>query len=98
MPDCAHCRHEWSYGETLKKSFQMKMVCPYCKQDNYHSARGRKRSMMTSVVLAPAIILFGTFIDAPWLWVILIALVLGMITIAATPFLMELSKEEEPLW
>ncbi|PAV28509.1 hypothetical protein CIL05_16365 [Virgibacillus profundi] len=98
MPSCSHCERKWTYGDTLKRSFRMKMVCPYCKGENYHSAKSRKKSMMTSVVLAPAIILFGTFTDLSLLAVIPVALALGLMVLAVTPFLTELSVEEESLW
>lgn len=98
MPDCAHCGREWRYRETLMKSFRMKMVCPYCNGLNYLSAKSRRKSMIPSIILAPAIILFGAFTELSLLWAVLIGLALGIVIIAVTPFFTELSSKEEPLW
>ncbi|MEC5425040.1 hypothetical protein QGM71_16255 [Virgibacillus sp. C22-A2] len=98
MPICAHCGKRWSYRETLKKSFRIKMICAYCHEGNYYSARGRMKSTIIPVVVSPFILFSSILLDLSVTWVTVLAIVLLVIILSVTPFWIELSKEEEALW
>ncbi|WP_240455845.1 TIGR04104 family putative zinc finger protein [Virgibacillus sp. Bac332] len=84
--------------DTLKRSFRMKMKCPYCEEANYLSANSRKKSSMTSLILLPLILIGNIYLNLSIPYVILIGLLLLISIVTTTPFMIGLSKEEEPLW
>jgi len=99
MTICQKCQHKWSWKEGIKNAytFKMKMKCPHCGGNQYMSAKARKKAINFTMVLQ-LIWLLPVFLGAPTILqavAICFALILCVIL---TPFLLELSNEEEPLW
>ncbi len=99
MPTCQHCRHQWSWKQSFKKSFTLGtgMTCPYCGEKQYLAARTRKRNTIFPLIIVTLIMLGNLFFGPSS--VFLFAL-LGFIPLffGIYPFLIELSNEEEPLF
>lgn len=99
MPSCQTCQRTWSWSQTFKRtlSFRIGMLCPYCHEKQYYSARYRNRSTIISAILGPFIIITGYYFGISVLF-LFIALVLLVAFFVANPFFVELSNEEEPLF
>lgn len=95
MPVCQHCHKKWTYTDTLKNMFRF--ICPYCNNKNYLSVKARKRGGYIYVVILPFLIL-NLYYDISLFIVTMIALLLVITNFLIHPFMVQLSKEEEPLW
>ncbi len=42
-PDCSYCGKRWSYGQTFKQVFKIKMICPHCGKENFYDASKKRR-------------------------------------------------------
>ncbi|SHN07017.1 TIGR04104 family putative zinc finger protein [Gracilibacillus kekensis] len=99
MPRCEHCQKQWTFKQSIKKSFTLVagMSCPYCETDQYLTMKARKKTSMLNFLPAPSMLLpsiFGLSIYASLLF-FLSALT---ITIVLYPKLMELTSHEETLF
>ncbi|MGM8365484.1 TIGR04104 family putative zinc finger protein [Virgibacillus sp. W0181] len=92
LPTCQHCHTPWTYTDTLKNMLQLR--CPYCQQKNYLSKKVRMRDALFSLLPIPIMILFN--VSFPWILGLgaNIILVLALIY----PYIIQLSKHEDPLW
>ncbi|WP_261132109.1 TIGR04104 family putative zinc finger protein [Bacillus sp. Marseille-Q3570] len=105
MPTCQNCHHEWTWRQTFKKQcrFNNKMTCPYCGEEQYISAKTR-RNMVGYLVLVPFILLcVMAAIDFLIIDVPAMALYLSNVSVFAamifiSPFFLEVTNTEEPLW
>ncbi|MGP4074674.1 TIGR04104 family putative zinc finger protein [Halobacillus sp. K22] len=99
MPVCKNCKEEWTWGETMKKSFTLAtgITCPYCDRKQYLTASSRKKSSL-SIFLIPLVMFISLLFDnsSPLFLFFLIAI--AALVMSLQPFIMELSNEEEPLW
>jgi CXXC-20-CXXC protein len=89
-PTCSYCRKQWSYFSTLKNLFRPKMICAYCGKENYYESTS-KNSLVTLIV-APAIIIIGAFLNLPSGWLIGISLVLILTHFLLFPFRTKVKK------
>lgn len=98
MPKCQSCGKRWTWGESVKRSFQLGggMLCPYCRNKQYYSARMRKRSNITLFIIP--LILVGNLFFGPSIITVIILLSIIPVYTLLFPFFMELSNEEEPLF
>ena len=99
MAACQKCHKQWSWKEITKKSFtfEMKMDCPHCGQVQYISAKARKKAINFAMILQ-LIWLLPLFLGATSYFTIISVCTALIMSITLSPFLLELSNEEEPLW
>ncbi|ASK63842.1 hypothetical protein CFK37_17595 [Virgibacillus phasianinus] len=99
MPTCQHCGSIWSWKDTFLQviKFKMKMKCPNCEEIQYQSAKSRKRSQLYFL----PIIFFIVFLNLANVTLTIYISTVVFVTILIllfTPYTIELSNEEEPLW
>ncbi|WP_438310651.1 TIGR04104 family putative zinc finger protein [Sporosarcina sp. FA9] len=99
MPTCQNCHNKWSWKQTFKKSFKFigGMTCPYCSEQQYLTARMRKRSTLIPLIIVP-LILLGNIFFGPFLLSLIALLGLLPLFFIINPFIVELSNKEEPLF
>lgn len=99
MPTCQNCQTTWTWKDAFKKQFNLMgiMTCPYCGKKQYYSARFRKRSGAIPFIMI-SIIMLGNLLFGPSKYILglLPIIVLGIFIFS--PFFIELSNEEEPLF
>lgn len=99
MPTCQSCQTTWSYKETMKAMWTLDPVktCPHCGARQHISKKGRQRSILVTLFV-PLVLLGNIFFDwsvgTAFLWLALAA----TLSILLTPYTMDLSSEEEPLF
>lgn len=98
MPTCAHCGKQWGYKSTLKRSFRVRLICPYCEEVNFQSAKTGKKIGLYNLILLPIVLFLGMFLDLSGLWVFITVFVFVLTIFSVTPYFIELSKDEEALW
>ncbi|WP_106495659.1 TIGR04104 family putative zinc finger protein [Lentibacillus sp. Marseille-P4043] len=95
MPTCQHCHHEWTYGETIRKTFRIKKRCPNCHHVNYVTAKSQWRMNLSSLL---GFLIFPLSIfDVSITGIIFIGVCLFMIIVGTFPFIEQFSKEKEYL-
>ncbi len=96
MRTCQNCHNKWSWKQTFKRSFTLGggMICPYCEEKQYVSARMRKRGSLIPLIIIPMIMSGNLFFGPSY--IALFALI-GIIPLYAAmyPFFAELSNKEE---
>ncbi|MFS0750080.1 TIGR04104 family putative zinc finger protein [Oceanobacillus sp. 1P07AA] len=94
MPECQKCGENWTWKQTIKKSFTLdtRMICPYCHETQFISKRSRKRSSAFTFLI-PLVLLLNIFWH-PTLWTIVIMLLVLIILMVSYPYWLELSNEE----
>ncbi|NIK13275.1 TIGR04104 family putative zinc finger protein [Alkalibacillus almallahensis] len=99
MFSCASCGYKFKYKEAMPFSWNARVGrdCPNCGTRQYYSAASRKKSMYFTLV-GMIIIIFSNSINLPLPYVFLIAGVMVSALLLLTPFIFELSDEEEPMW
>lgn len=100
MPHCENCKHQWSWGTTLRKSFTLGegMECQECGHTQYLTKKSRKRMAILNFFPAPILIFSGMLFDIHLAAVLPLALALFAAFMMAYPYLVELSDDNEPLW
>jgi len=95
MPICQSCDTRWKWKETLKTSLTLSytLTCSYCKQTQYYSSRYRKISVLMTLFI-PFIIMMGNLLFGPSFIAIIALLGLLPLYIVISPFLIQLSSEE----
>ena len=99
MPTCTHCQTEWTWKQTIKKSFTLsnKLACPVCGKSQYIAGKSRKKiGALNMLVLLPMLLNAITPISP--LAVIALMFSLFLAVLAYMPFLTELSDKDDPLW
>ncbi|WP_188205609.1 TIGR04104 family putative zinc finger protein [Alkalibacillus aidingensis] len=96
---CANCHYQFRYKEALPFSWKTRVghECPNCHKTQYYSAKSRKTSLYMTLI-GVIIIMFLNMLDVSFPIVFSIALFLIAFFLFISPFTMELSNEEEPLW
>jgi CXXC-20-CXXC protein len=95
MPTCSVCNKKWTWFQTIKTIF--KLTCPYCDKRQYESASSRKRGSMFALI--PLVILpINALLEVTVGTAIILAIILGLLTIGSYPFILKLSNEQEPLF
>lgn len=99
MPTCKNCHNQWTWSQTFTRSFTLigEMTCPYCSKKQYLTARMRKRSTIIPFILI-FLIMFGNLLFGPSYIALFALLSLLPLVFIITPFFVELSNEEEPLF
>lgn len=95
MPACKNCHRQWSWWQTLKKtfSFRIGITCPFCHEKQYFSARYRMRSTIIPVVISPLIMYTGIYFGFSYIS-LLIAMSILVGFFAVNPFLLELTNKK----
>ncbi|AOV08135.1 TIGR04104 family putative zinc finger protein [Sporosarcina ureilytica] len=98
MPTCQNCHRRWSWKQPFNKSFTLigGMICPYCGEKQYLTARMRKRSALMPFIIVPLILVGNHFLGPSY---VAIFAFLGLLPLffIINPFFVELPNEEEPL-
>ncbi|MET3681940.1 CXXC-20-CXXC protein [Alkalibacillus flavidus] len=98
MLTCASCGYQFSYKEALPFSWSTRVGrdCPSCGNRQFYSAESRKKSMYITVFSVIAIFVLNMLnTSAPVMF--LVAGVLVVILLLLTPFIFDLSDEEQ-MW
>ncbi|MYL65006.1 hypothetical protein GLW07_16735 [Bacillus hwajinpoensis] len=97
MPTCQNCGYIWRWKEAMRLIYRSKATCPNCNTKQFLSAKSRKRSSYTSILVV--IPLGITTIYNLSLWVYLgFSFGILVLILLLSPFYYTLSHEEEPLW
>ncbi|PKR78430.1 hypothetical protein CEY16_01345 [Halalkalibacillus sediminis] len=96
---CSNCNYQFSYKESLSRSWapRVGIICPNCNEKQYYTAESRKKGFWGFAIMVPVFILFNSF-NVPSYITLSIASLLVLITYLASPFIYDLTSEEEPLW
>ncbi|MGM0896539.1 MAG: TIGR04104 family putative zinc finger protein [Bacillota bacterium] len=99
MPICHNCHKQWSWKQTVKKMFTLDtgMICPYCGKKQFLTTQSKKRAGLVNF-LTPLVMLLGVLLDLSSITILMLIIASGAVIIAAYPFLVEFSDEEQPLW
>ncbi|WP_404335342.1 TIGR04104 family putative zinc finger protein [Planococcus rifietoensis] len=99
MPICQNCHKQWSWKQTVKKMFTLdtSMICPHCGKKQLLTTQSKKRAGLLNF-LTPLAMLFGVLFNLSVITIFILIIASGVIVIAAYPFLVELTEEDEPLW
>ena len=100
MPTCQNCGQQWSYKMALKKYIKTNhgMPCPCCGKTQYMTKKSRNQSGFVSILPLFILIFSDLMFDLSILGFILLAVVLLIAIIALSPYKIELTSEDEPLW
>lgn len=99
MPTCQSCQNQWSWKQTVKRSFIVDagMDCPYCNEKQYYSSRFKKISTIVPFSII-ALLMTANLIFGPS-YIVLIALIaLIPLLISIYPLFVEFSNEEDPMF
>lgn len=99
MPICQRCGEQWTWKQTVKKTFLAAggMNCPHCHKKQYYTSRFRKMSSFVPFIIITIIMLCNLFFGPSIVCVIALIAAIPLLIIIY-PFVVELSSEEEPLW
>lgn len=96
MPICQYCHQKWTYIDTFKKLFRIKLFCPYCKEQNDLTPETRRKLSFSPIVILGSFVLLKVFnVTKPWY--LLIILIMACVMFMMYPYVTQLSKTEEPL-
>ena len=100
MPRCENCKHQWTWGLALRRSFTLGegMECPECGKPQYLTKKSKKRMGIVNLFPAPILIFSGMLLDINISTVLALALALFAAFLMTYPFMMELTDENEPMW
>lgn len=95
MPKCKSCGKQWGWKDTVKSSLATGvkgMVCPYCKKQQYLTAKSKKRcTMYMFFIISPLALFYNSSVTFGF-----IALIAAcMLYMAIWPSLVELSNQED---
>lgn len=95
MPICQNCQTEWSWKQTIKKSFTMDtaMNCSNCNHKQYPTRKTRRRFAL--YLLIPLLSLLLPSFGVSGLIVIGILISGCILLMAMYPFILQLSSQEE---
>ncbi|MGP4041663.1 TIGR04104 family putative zinc finger protein [Gracilibacillus sp. D59] len=93
------CHNDWSYLQTLKKSFTLDpaMPCPYCGTNQFLTKTTRRKTGILNFLPALVILLPSLF-DVSIMISVLFLLITLTAMVAIYPTLVELSNQEEPIF
>ncbi|WP_339230792.1 TIGR04104 family putative zinc finger protein [Oceanobacillus sp. FSL K6-2867] len=91
-PACAYCKKQWSYWMTLKNLLRIKMSCPHCGKENYYDST--KSNSFLTLMLAPALIIIGSFLNVPLGWLFGISILLILFHFLFYPFRTKVRKAD----
>lgn len=95
IPVCQSCKKEWTWKQTIKRTFRLK--CPHCGSKQYESASSKKKgSLFILFVLIPLPI--NVLFDLSISVALVLSVIVALIMISIYPFVLKLSNEEEPLF
>lgn len=97
MPVCQHCNKQWTYGQSLKNLFKIRLKCPYCKENNY-ARKFRVRDIVFGVTTPIVMLFILPYTPLSFTWKTTIVFIALFIYMATYPINLQLSKEEEPLF
>ncbi|ARP44222.1 MULTISPECIES: TIGR04104 family putative zinc finger protein [Geobacillus] len=99
MPICQHCKKQWTWRQTFCRMFTLgtKLMCPYCQNKQYYSARSRRRNGVFNLV-SPLILFLSLSFNVSLLTAIALMVMGTLLSLMIQPFFIELSNQEEPLW
>jgi CXXC-20-CXXC protein len=97
VPTCQNCGYIWRWKEAMRFIFRQKALCPNCDEKQYLSAKSRKRSSYTSMLVVIPLGITSIFNLSLWTYFGFSFAILGMILLLS-PYYYTLSNEEEPLW
>lgn len=94
MPTCDHCNYQWTYGETLKKSFTLDtgMYCSNCGVKQYPTNSSKKLFSLLSFL--PLCSMFLLFFHLSALIIIAILLSSSILVLLSYPVIVKLSEKE----
>ncbi|MEY8749784.1 TIGR04104 family putative zinc finger protein [Alkalicoccobacillus gibsonii] len=96
MPTCKHCGTQWTWWQTLKRSFTISpgLPCPNCEKEQFVTKRSKKKTAVLSFIF-PMMIPVMTLTQASLTTIFIFYPSLFIIVFSIYPFLMELSNKEE---
>ncbi|WP_273853075.1 TIGR04104 family putative zinc finger protein [Guptibacillus spartinae] len=97
MPTCKNCGYTWRWREAMRLIYRQKAACPKCHEKQYLSAKSRKRSSYTSMLVVIPLGITSIYKLSLWFYLGFSFSILVLILLLS-PFYYSLSNEEEPLW
>lgn len=96
MPTCNQCGTQWTWWQTIKRSFSISpgLPCPKCEKEQFVTKRSKKKSGLL-IFIMPITLPIVTLLQVPVTLILLIYPSLFVLLISSYPFLMELTNEEE---
>ncbi|WP_162297884.1 TIGR04104 family putative zinc finger protein [Halalkalibacillus sediminis] len=95
LPTCDSCGHQWSWKNAFKMNFRFGggTRCNNCGEKQYMTTKSFWKTWM---ILLPIFLIVPTFIAIEIAAFVVILLAIGIL--CATPYFLELSSEEKPMW
>ncbi|WP_283152823.1 TIGR04104 family putative zinc finger protein [Guptibacillus hwajinpoensis] len=97
MPTCRTCGYTWNWKEAMRLIYRAKACCPNCDANQYLSAKSRKRSSYTSMLVVIPLAITSIYRLSLWFY-LSFSFALLIILLLLSPLYYQLSNEEEPLW
>lgn len=100
MPECQNCNYKWSWKTAFKKAmkFNSGIECPNCGRKQYVTTKSRIRGSIIGSLSGPIIIFSSMIFDLDLLATIAFGLLLIVLVTLTTPYTIELSNDNKPLW
>jgi len=89
-PDCCYCGKRWSYGQTFKQVFKIKMICPYCGKENYYNAS--KKGGWLPLLAIPILLGLAILLKLSSIGIILMGCLLMILHVLSIPYRTSLQK------
>ncbi|MBF0707444.1 hypothetical protein IQ283_12680 [Alkalihalobacillus hwajinpoensis] len=97
MPTCQTCGYTWNWKEAMRLIYRAKASCPNCDANQYLSAKSRKRSSYTSMLVVIPLAITSIYRLSIWFY-LSFSFALLVLILLLSPLYYQLSNEEEPLW
>ncbi|WP_080871861.1 TIGR04104 family putative zinc finger protein [Oceanobacillus timonensis] len=89
-PDCSYCGKRWSYGQTFKQVFKIKMICPHCGKENYYQAS--KKNAWIPLLAIPVFLVLVLLLKLSSMGIILLGCLLMVLHVFTIPYRTRLQK------
>ncbi|KEK23988.1 TIGR04104 family putative zinc finger protein [Bacillus gaemokensis] len=100
LPKCTNCSLNLSWTQTCKQTMIVKkdpLQCPHCSHELFFTAKSKKR-LFFLVVLFPILFVALTAFQAPTSISLPSFIIYPTVVVFITPFLIEVTKNEEALF
>ncbi|GIO24007.1 TIGR04104 family putative zinc finger protein [Oceanobacillus sp. J11TS1] len=89
-PECSYCGKRWSYGQTFKQVFKIKMICPHCGEENYYHAN--KKGNWLPLLAVPVLLGLVILLKLSSVGIILIGCFLMILHFLSIPYRTRLQR------
>lgn len=91
-PNCSYCGKQWSYPQTFKNVFKVKMICPHCGKENFYDTN--RKGGWLPLLIVPIFLLLALLFRLSSAGIILVGCILMIFHVLTIPYRTRLKKKE----